>query len=103
MRRQLLPLGVVLAWAAPDGALAADPDQGVRLARRVCSICHNIGTGRNSPDVNAPPFSRIARSAKFRARGAAFMLEPHRRMPLFALTVEQGEDLAAYIRILARR
>ena len=84
-------------------AFTVDPVEGGRLARRHCSICHGIGAAVRSPDDTAPPFAVIAQSANFRARGAAFVLEPHRRMPVFGLTGEQAEDLAAYIRALRRR
>ena len=103
MRRPLLVICVVLAGLSPAAAYKPDPVEGQRLARRHCSICHGIGAATRSPDDTAPAFSAVARSANFRTRGAAFVLEPHRRMPVFGLTGDQAEDLAAYIRTLARR
>lgn len=103
MSKALALICFALTMAVAPPAQAADADEGAKLARRVCAICHAISSGKSSPNADAPPFSRIARSPKFRARGAAFVLDMHPRMPSFAFTIEQAEDVAAYIKTLARR
>ncbi len=102
MNRQIVSalLSLVFAPLAAASGWAADPDSGRALARHVCAVCHVVAAGQPKATPDAPAFAKIARSPKFRARGAAFVLERHPRMPNLALTLEQGEDVAAYIRTL---
>ncbi len=86
----------------PDTGQAADALEGERLARRVCSSCHSFVGDRPSSMAGAPAFSSIARSKKFKKGGAALLLRNHVKMPNFAFTAEQAEDVAAFIRTLGR-
>jgi mono/diheme cytochrome c family protein len=85
-----------------DRVSAADASAGKGLARRLCSACHSIAEGP-SPMAAAPPFASIARSRQFQEQGAALFFRSHAIMPNFAFTGEQAEDLAAYLKSLARR
>ena len=98
-----LPFFVLAAGLLlPAVAWAGDSDEGERFARRACSTCHSIAAGL-SPMAEAPPFATIARSKKFRTRGAQLLFDQHVIMPTFAFTNEQAEDIAAYLKALARR
>ena len=88
-------LAVTLAIAP---ALAADPDNGERLARRWCSSCHLVAANQRGPTSEAPPFATIAREPGFdAAKIAFFLLDPHPRMPNMQLSRTEAGDLAAYI------
>jgi cytochrome c2 len=77
--RQGLVLAVILGVTP---ALAADPDNGERLARRWCSPCHVVASDQRGPTGEAPPFATIAAKPDFdAARLAFFLLEPHPKMP----------------------
>jgi mono/diheme cytochrome c family protein len=83
-------------------AFGADAVEGERFARRVCTTCHSIAAGQ-SPMPAAPPFATIARSKNFRTQGSGLLFKSHPIMPNFAFTNEQAEDVAAYLKTLARR
>ena len=102
MKSKLPSFGLAVLLLLPAVAWAADPDEGERFARRVCSTCHSIAAGI-SPMAEAPPFATVARSKKFRTRGAQLLFDQHVIMPTFAFTNEQAEDIAAYLKALARR
>jgi len=94
--------GLVLAGviaAAP--ALAADADNGERLARRWCASCHVVAADQRRPTGEAPPFASIAKKPDFNAAQLAlFLLEPHPKMPNMQLSRSEAADLAAYIATL---
>jgi mono/diheme cytochrome c family protein len=79
--------------------LAADPDNGERLAERWCATCHAIGsTHKPATTTEAPPFSAIAHKPDFDARAVAlFLLHPHPKMPDMGLSRDAAADLAAFI------
>ena len=84
--------------------LAADADNGSRLAHRWCEACHVIAPiqSRSSTDV-APPFPSIAARPDFdAAKVALFLLDPHPKMPDMSLTRAEAADLAAYIASLRK-
>ena len=96
--RQGLVLAVILGVTP---ALAADPDNGERLARRWCSPCHVVASDQGGPTGEAPPFATIAAKPDFdAARLAFFLLEPHPKMPNMQLSRTEAADLAAYIATL---
>jgi mono/diheme cytochrome c family protein len=96
--RQGLVLAVILGVTP---ALAADPDNGERLARRWCSPCHVVASDQRGPTGEAPPFATIAAKPDFdAARLAFFLLEPHPKMPNMQLSRTEAADLAAYIATL---
>jgi len=93
---------IVLTLSLQTMAWAADPVEGERFARRVCSTCHSIAAGQ-SPMAAAPPFASIAHSKNFRIQGSGLFFKSHLLMPNFAFTNEQAEDVTAYLKTLARR
>lgn len=83
-------------------AFAANIERGKQLAVRLCSVCHVVAVGQSPGVPNAPSFRSIARSPQFRAKRAKLLWEKHGAMPNFALTGDEADDVAAYIRSLAR-
>jgi mono/diheme cytochrome c family protein len=102
--RSPLPIAVAaLALLVCDtSAFAANAERGRQFARRVCSVCHVVSAGQRQGVPPAPSFRSIAKSPQFRTKGAQLMWEKHGTMPNFALTADESEDVAAYIRSLAR-
>ena len=59
---QLLRLCLMLpALVAGSAALAADADNGKRLAEVRCATCHIVSPGQRRELSNAPPFDVIGR------------------------------------------
>ncbi len=91
----LLPM-----FVAP--ALAADAENGKRLAEARCVTCHMVAPSPRREVADAPPFDVIARKFEVQPQTLAFaILDPHPRMNV-ALTRREAEDIAAYINTLAR-
>jgi hypothetical protein len=94
----------LLAAASAMPALAADPYNGERLARRWCEPCHVVASDQREVTGEAPPFASIARRPGFDpARLALFLLDPHPKMPDMSLTRFEAGDLAAYIATLGKQ
>jgi len=99
VRRYLLSAMAVAIPAA--SALAADAENGERLAGRWCSACHIVAPNQTTATADAPPFAAIARYPNFNpATVALFLLDPHPKMPDMGLSRKAAEDLAAYIATL---
>ena len=83
----------------PALAAAQDAEQGRDIARRWCSSCHVVEkTATQAPANGLPTFPAIARRADLSAdRLRAAMNPQHSRMPDFALSKRQQDDLIAYI------
>ena len=87
----------------PRPGMAADADNGKRIAQRWCQACHVVTAGTRASTDGAPPFASIAARPGFEAaKIAQFLLDPHPKMPNMALTTFEAGDLAAYIGSLAR-
>jgi mono/diheme cytochrome c family protein len=87
----------------PRPGIAADADNGKRLAQRWCQACHVVTTGPRASTDGAPPFATIAAQPDFdAAKITLFLLDPHAKMPNMSLTRMEAGDLAAYIGSLAR-
>ena len=87
----------------PRPGMAADADNGKRLAQRWCQACHVVAEGPRASTDGAPPFATIAVQPDFNAaKIALFLLDPHPKMPNMSLTRLEAGDLAAYIGTLAR-
>jgi mono/diheme cytochrome c family protein len=91
--------GILVASAA----LAADADNGRRLAETRCVTCHIVSSPTQRRDVaDAPPFEVIARKYTASPETLAFsLLDPHPRMNVM-LTRREAQDIAAYINTLAK-
>ena len=83
-------------------ALAADADNGRRIAEARCVTCHTVAPSPRRDVADAPPFDVIARKFQMQPETLAFaILDPHPRMNV-ALTRREAQDIAAYINTLAR-
>jgi mono/diheme cytochrome c family protein len=83
---------------ATTPALAADPDNGERLARQWCAACHLVASNQAGPTSEAPPFAAIAKRPGIdAAKLALFLLDPHPKMPNMNISRTEAADLAAYI------
>jgi mono/diheme cytochrome c family protein len=90
------------AIVAASGALAADADNGKRLAEMRCVTCHIVSPSERRVVTDAPPFEAIARKFASNPETLAFsIIDPHPRMNV-ALTRREAQDIAAYINTLAK-
>src|SRR5215510_5391902 len=90
------------AILAASGALAADADNGKRLAEMRCVTCHIVSPGERRVVTDAPPFEAIARKFASNLDTLAFsVMDPHPRMNV-TLTRREAQDVAAYINTLAK-
>ena len=96
--RQIQILVVVAAGLGGSCAVAADADHGAVLAKRWCATCHVVDSDQKRASADVPPFDDIAHRPDFSAeKVAAFLLEPHPKMPSFSLSRYEAADIAAYI------
>jgi mono/diheme cytochrome c family protein len=95
----------VMLFAAALGAqsaIAADEENGRRLAQQHCSTCHVVEPGSRRELANSPPFETIARKFGSAPELIAFaILSPHPRMNLMP-SRRDAQDIAAYIATLAK-
>jgi mono/diheme cytochrome c family protein len=90
------------ALLAASGALAADADNGKRLAEMRCVTCHIVSPSERRVVTDAPPFEAIARKYASNSDTLAFsIMDPHPRMNV-TLTRREAQDVAAYINTLAK-
>lgn len=96
-------LVLILLLVVPGyGALAADADNGRRLAQARCVPCHLVSRSDAKELSEAPPFEMIGRKFGASPERIAFaVLDPHPRMNL-TLTRREAQDLAEYINTLAK-
>jgi mono/diheme cytochrome c family protein len=94
----LRTLACTLAFV-PALATAQDAGQGREIARRWCSSCHVVERAATQAPANGlPTFPALAKRADLSAdRLRAAMNPQHSRMPDFALSKRQQDDLIAYI------
>jgi mono/diheme cytochrome c family protein len=93
----LLP-AILLAPAA----VAADAENGKRLAQSRCLPCHAIESDPRGQVSDASPFQVIANKFGSNPEMLAFsLLDPHPRMNL-TLTRRETQDIGAYINTLAK-
>ena len=96
---------LVIATAGLNGSLAvaADADQGATLAQRWCATCHVVDGDQKQASADLPPFAVIAQKPDFTPeKVAAFLIEPHPKMPNFPLSRSEAADIAAYIGTLRK-
>jgi mono/diheme cytochrome c family protein len=88
-------------FCVTQNAIAADADNGKRLAQQHCSPCHIIEPNQRQELADSPPFETIARKFGNSPESIAFaILAPHPRMNV-TLSRREAQDLAAYIASLA--
>jgi cytochrome c len=108
MRALLLLAALFALPAAPATAqTVGDPAAGGRLARTWCANCHVVGPGQAATPATgdaAPTFaSVVARPETTALSLRVFLQTPHQRMPDFALSRAEADDLIAYMLALRRR
>jgi mono/diheme cytochrome c family protein len=91
-----------LAWTlvfVPALSQAQDAAQGHEIATRWCSSCHIVDSTATRAAANGlPTFSGLASNGGLSAdRLRAAMTPQHSRMPDFALSKRQQDDLVTYI------
>lgn len=101
-----LAAAALLVFLAQPGQAeeVGDAAAGRDLARQWCSDCHLVEPDARGATDYAPPFAEIAGDSKtteFRLR--AFLRTPHDRMPNYALSRDQTDNIIAYILSLHRR
>ena len=95
-------LALFVAILAVQGAVAADADNGKRLAQQHCSSCHIVEPGSRRELANSPPFDTISQKFGDAPELIAFaILSPHPRMNLMP-SRRDAQDIAAYIATLAK-
>jgi mono/diheme cytochrome c family protein len=93
----MLAFPLLAASLLCPAALAADPADGLRLARHWCASCHMVEPGVKTSDV-APPFPAVGRDPTSTATKLhAWLANPHPPMPNLMLSREQEDDIIAYI------
>jgi mono/diheme cytochrome c family protein len=96
--------GSGIAFAAalsfPLTAAAADAKHGATIAQRWCATCHIVTSDQKTGSADVPPFADIARRKTNAKALAAFLADPHPKMPDMHLTRTEIEDIVAYIRSL---
>jgi mono/diheme cytochrome c family protein len=95
-RRNAALLAVLLTpFSAP--AQAGDAAHGAVVSKRWCADCHVVSSEQTRAKADAPPFAEVARRLDDKAI-AAFLTNPHPRMPDMSLTRKEIDDITAYIR-----
>src|SRR5438270_60690 len=91
--------GIVVAAGLGANAYAAgDADHGETIAKRWCAACHIVAPDQKSGADNVPSFASVGARPDFSAtKLAAFLRDPHPKMPNMALSRKDSDDLAAYI------
>ena len=90
------------AWgAAPAAGAPSDAaNRGLYVALRVCAACHAVGPLGTGPDKLAPAFATIRLhhdAPTLRRRLREISSVGHHEMPPIAMTVQEQDDVAAYI------
>lgn len=100
--RHLRVCAITATIIANSHAMAADPQNGERLAHRWCEACHVVSATQKRPASDqAPPFATIAKMPRFGAAEISlYLLTPHPKMPDMNLTRTEAGDLAAFITTL---
>lgn len=93
-----LSITALIVAAAP--AFAADVENGLKISRHWCAACHVVAPDQTSASVDVPTFADIARRKTEKKPLAAFLAEPHGKMPNMSLTRAEIDDIVAYIRSL---
>ncbi len=91
-----------LFLSSSTSVFAASAKRGERLAHHVCAVCHIVSKGQSPGNPDAPSFQSIAASRQFREKGIRWLWAKHPKMPELATTQIELEDLAAYIKTLAK-
>jgi mono/diheme cytochrome c family protein len=92
--------GLAIAASGSASAAVADAGQGETIARRWCAACHVVANDQKQANADVASFAAAARH-KTNGELAAFLTDPHPKMPDMSLTREEIADIVAYMRSLA--
>ena len=96
-------VALVMLGLSQEIALAANPDNGAALAKRWCTGCHVVSDDQVKGTDVAPSFKSIVKRPDFNTdKLAAFLLEPHPKMPNMALSPEEANDIGSFIATQSR-
>ena len=97
MTRPVVLLLSLFSFTTP--ALAANPQNGRRIAFQLCARCHQISPEQPRRATAAPPFADIPRKTALDEVRLAFylLIEKNQKMVGRALSLGEATDLAAYI------
>jgi mono/diheme cytochrome c family protein len=93
-------LGAALLVLFSGAAAAADAKKGAIIAKRWCAACHVVASDQKSASADVPPFADIARRRTDSKALAAFLADPHPKMPDMHLSRSEIDDIVAYIQSL---
>ncbi len=88
------------AWALQQPKYVGNVAQGEKIAKHWCASCHLVAPEQKQGSADVAPFVEVARS-KTDKELAAFLTDPHPKMPDMHLSRHEIADLVAYIRSLA--
>ncbi len=103
--KKLSLVALFVAFSLPAAAATADPTLGHRLAKDVCSSCHQIDahTPPTNKNSGAPSFVDVAKMPSTNERALnVFLRSSHRNMPNIVLSPEEIDSISAYILSLNR-
>src|SRR5436190_16384539 len=96
--KQLEILVLSAAGLCGSVAMATNANNGAQIAKRWCATCHLVDSDQKQASADVLPFAAIARKPDFTPEKVAFfLLDPHPKMPNFALSRSEAADIAAYI------
>jgi mono/diheme cytochrome c family protein len=90
-------VAMLVLFALPVCAFAADAAQGEIIAKRWCAACHLVSPEQTRAVADVPSFAAIARTKLPAESLKAFLSDPHPKMPDMSLTRSEIEDIVAYI------
>jgi len=100
MKRISFTIPFVTCLAAASPACAADVGNGLRISKQWCAACHVVASDQTTASADVPTFGDIARRKTEKKPLAAFLAEPHGKMPNMSLSRSEIDDIVAYIRSL---
>lgn len=95
-------IAILALSALPLCAFAADAAKGEIIVKRWCAACHLVSPDQKQANSDAPSFASVAHKIKSSKVLAAFLSDPHPKMPDMSLTRDEIADIVAYIATLDR-
>jgi mono/diheme cytochrome c family protein len=99
---RLVAVLAALLIGMSGAASAADVANGRRIAEQVCAQCHVVTSEQKRGSDQVPSFEAIAQRGLSDNALAAFLADPHPRMPDLALSRAEIADILAYMKTRAK-
>lgn len=96
---------VLAVSTAASPAMAADPENGLVIAKRWCAECHLVSPDQKAAKADVPTFAEIAERGTAGSPAVSlqrFLMNPHPRMPDMQIGRREADDLVAYIATLKK-